>query len=37
MMRSVLCQDGDVKWVEENEILKEHEGVCASLRYPLSR
>jgi peptide chain release factor subunit 1 len=37
MMRSVLCQDGDVKWVEENEILKEHEGVCASLRYQLSR
>jgi len=37
MMRSVLCQDGEVKWVEENEILKEHEGACASLRYRLSR
>ena len=33
MMRSVLHQDGEVKWVEENDILKEYEGVCASLRY----
>jgi peptide chain release factor subunit 1 len=37
MMRSVLCQDGEVKWVEENEVLKEHDGVCASLRFRLSR
>ena len=37
MMRSVLCQDGEVKWVEENEVLKDHDGVCASLRFRLSR
>jgi peptide chain release factor subunit 1 len=37
MMRSVLCQDGEVKWVEENDVLKEHEGVGASLRFRLSR
>jgi len=35
MMRSVLRQDGEVKWVEENEVLKEHDGVCASLRFRL--
>jgi len=37
MMRSVLCQDGEVMWVEENDVLKEHDGVCASLRFRLSR
>jgi peptide chain release factor subunit 1 len=37
MMRLVLRQDGDVKWVEENDVLKEHDGVCASLRFRLSR
>jgi peptide subunit release factor 1 (eRF1) len=37
MMRSVLRQDGEVKWVEENEVLKEHDGVCASLRFRLPR
>ncbi len=33
MMRYVLRQDGDVKWVEDNSILKEHEGVGALLRF----
>ncbi|NWG04100.1 MAG: hypothetical protein HXY44_14700 [Syntrophaceae bacterium] len=33
MMKVVLCQDGEVKWVEENEILKEYEGLGAALRY----
>jgi peptide subunit release factor 1 (eRF1) len=37
MMRSVLRQDGEVKWVEENAVLKEHDGVCASLRFRLPR
>jgi len=37
MMRSVLCQDGEVKCVDENQLLKEHDGVCASLRFRLSR
>jgi peptide chain release factor subunit 1 len=37
MMRSVLSQDGEVKWAEENELLKEYEGVGASLRYRSSR
>jgi peptide chain release factor subunit 1 len=37
MMRSVLCQDGEVKWIEENDVLKEHDGVCASLRFRLPR
>jgi hypothetical protein len=33
MMRSALRQDGEVKWIEENPILKENEGVAASLRF----
>lgn len=33
MTRSVLRQDGEVKWVEENLALKEKEGVGASLRF----
>ncbi len=33
MMRTVLRQDGEVKWVEENLILKENEGIGASLRF----
>jgi hypothetical protein len=33
MMRSALRQDGEVKWIEENAILKENEGVAASLRF----
>jgi peptide chain release factor subunit 1 len=37
MMRSVLRQDGEVKWVEENDVLKAHDGVCASLRFRFSR
>jgi len=37
MVRSALRQDGEVKWVEENPILKENEGVGASLRFRLSR
>jgi hypothetical protein len=36
MMRSVLCQDAEVKWVEENDVLKEYDGVRASLRFRLS-
>jgi hypothetical protein len=32
-MRSALRQDGEVKWVEENSILKENDGVGASLRF----
>lgn len=37
MMRSVLRQDGEVKWVDENITLKENDGVGASLRFPSSR
>jgi peptide chain release factor subunit 1 len=37
MMRSVVRQDGEVKWVEENDILKDNDGVGASLRFRLSR
>ncbi len=37
MMRSVLRQDGEVKWVEGNAILEENEGIGASLRFRLSR
>lgn len=33
MMRSVLRQDGEVKWIDEDPILKEFEGVGASLRF----
>jgi peptide chain release factor subunit 1 len=37
MTRSAPPQDGDVKWVEENSILKESDGVGASLRFRSSR
>jgi hypothetical protein len=37
MMRSTLRQDGEVKWIEENSILKENDGVGASLRFSSSR
>ena len=33
MVRLALRQDGEVKWVEDNAILKENEGVAASLRF----
>jgi peptide chain release factor subunit 1 len=33
MMRSALRQDGEVKWVEEDGVLKGHGGVAASLRF----
>jgi len=33
MMRSALRQDGEVKWIEENPILKENDGVVGSLRF----
>ncbi|MGB9627279.1 MAG: Vms1/Ankzf1 family peptidyl-tRNA hydrolase [Thermodesulfobacteriota bacterium] len=33
MMKASLRLDGEVKWVEENQVLKEHEGVGASLRF----
>jgi peptide subunit release factor 1 (eRF1) len=36
MMRSALRQDGEVKWIEENSILKENDGVGASLRFASS-
>ena len=36
MMKAVIHQDGEVKWVEENPILKESEGVGASLRFRFS-
>jgi len=36
-MKSVLREDGEVKWLEENAILSENEGVGASLRFRLSR
>ncbi len=35
LMRFVLCQDGEVKWVEGNGTLKENDGVGASLRFRL--
>lgn len=37
MTRSSLRQDGEVKWVEENNPLTERGGVGASLRFRLSR
>ena len=37
MMRSALRQDGEVKWIEENSILKENDGVGTSLRFRLTR
>ncbi len=33
MIRLVLRQDGEVKWIDEDPILKEFEGVGASLRF----
>lgn len=35
--RSVLRQDGEAKWLEEDPILDENEGIGASLRFRLSR
>jgi peptide chain release factor subunit 1 len=37
MMRSAICQDGEVKWVEENSVLKDSDGVGAFLRFRLFR
>jgi len=37
MTRSVLRQDGEVKWIEENAMLKENDGVGALLRFRSSR
>jgi len=37
MMKSALRQDGEVKWVEKSDVMKECGGVCASLRYRSSR
>jgi peptide chain release factor subunit 1 len=37
MVRSTLRQDGEVKWVEENAILRKSDGVGASLRFRSSR
>lgn len=36
MIKSVIRQDGDVKWADENNILKDYDGVGVSLRFPLS-
>ena len=33
MVRLALRQDGEVKLVEDNAILKENEGMAASLRF----
>jgi hypothetical protein len=33
MMKAVLCQDGEVRWVEQDDVLKEYDGICASLRF----
>ena len=33
MMKLTLRQDGEVKWAEENLILKENDGVGAALRF----
>ncbi|MEW6375135.1 MAG: Vms1/Ankzf1 family peptidyl-tRNA hydrolase [Thermodesulfobacteriota bacterium] len=33
MVRSALRQDGEVKWVEEHDMLKENDGAGASLRF----
>lgn len=35
MIKSVVRQDGDVKWADENKILKDYDGVGVSLRFPL--
>ena len=37
MMRSSLRQDAEVKWVEENAILRENDGVGAALRFRSAR
>lgn len=36
MIKSVIRQDGNVKWVSEDNILKAYDGVGVSLRFPLS-
>lgn len=33
MVRSSLRQDGEVKWIEENDFLGQNDGVAASLRF----
>jgi hypothetical protein len=33
MMRSALRQDGEVKWIEENSVLKANDGMVGSLRF----
>jgi peptide chain release factor subunit 1 len=35
--KAALRQDGEVKWIDESPILKEHDGVGVSLRFRLSR
>ena len=32
-----LFDSGKWKWVEKNDVMEEHEGACASLRYRSSR
>jgi hypothetical protein len=33
MVKASLRQDGEVKWVEELDVLRENGGVAASLRF----
>ena len=37
MGRSALRQDGEVKWVDEDAVLREHDGAAAALRFRVSR
>lgn len=37
MMRSVLRQDGEVRWIDDHIVLKEHDGVGATLRFSAAR
>ncbi len=37
MVRSVLRQDGEVRWIDKHLLLKENDGVGASLRFPSAR
>jgi hypothetical protein len=36
-MQAVLCQETGVKWVKENAVSQEHDGVCAFFKISLDR
>lgn len=36
MIKSVIRLDGDVKWSDDNDVLKDNDGVGVSLRFPIS-